>query len=277
MHYRIVENPNHPTLVCVPGLMGGPEDFFGIKAAIQSKFQVIYVDPNQARKEVGLSNLSLEETKAVSFDTSASEIKEILTGHKIANAYFLGVSLGGKIVYDFAIRYPGSFLGGVISDVGPASFMESDLATLVTGIVDQTNLNLTWDEVKKHLKETIPDRNLRSLLQSQISYPNQIPPGIWKTGMRGLRTLLQNNLIDDQVVAFSEANLELLRLNRKITVLVASHHGGITRAGVEQMKAWRSLELIDIPNSAHFLHVTHKEELQSAVLSLLKSDGLPSY
>jgi pimeloyl-ACP methyl ester carboxylesterase len=271
MYHQFVENKGKPVLVCIPGLLGGPEDFRGVLEHLQSDFSFFYVDPNQGRKEKGgLSQLSLEETIAVSYDSSAEEIKAELSKLGIKQAYFIGLSIGGKVVYDFAIRYPESFSGAVISDVGPSSCIDSELYRMVDHVVAKTDLNLPWEELKKSLKENIPDRSLRSLIQSQISYPGGKPPAIWKTGMRGLRTLLRSNSIDDQSGAFDGVNPVLVKRGVQISVLHSSQLSGITPDGLDRIKKdWSSIRLFPISNSGHFLHVTHKDELQSAVSKMI--------
>ena len=89
MYYEILTNLGKPTLVCVPGLLGGPEDFRGIVQEIHLRFQIIFVNPNQERRERGLFQLSREETEAVSFDSSAEEIKDLPIKYEIEKLIFL--------------------------------------------------------------------------------------------------------------------------------------------------------------------------------------------
>jgi hypothetical protein len=158
-----------------------------------------------------------------------------------------------------------------VSDVAPTSCIDSDLYRTVDHVVTKTDLTLPWTELKERLKSAIPDRSLRSLVQSQITYPGGNPPGIWKTGMRGLRTLLMRNSIDDQSEAFSKMNNQLLKERRLITILHSSHMSGITGNGLNRVKdEWSSLKIVEIKNAAHFLHVTHKTELRAALMDVVK-------
>jgi hypothetical protein len=80
LFHRIIKRKDKPALVCIPGLLGGPEDFNGILESIEDQFTLIFIDPNQGRKEKGgLSQLGLEETVSVSYDSSSEQIDKLMT------------------------------------------------------------------------------------------------------------------------------------------------------------------------------------------------------
>lgn len=271
MNFELAGNPEGPVLVCVPGLLGGPEDFRNMLDAWAKDFCIIILDPNAERREEGL-NLSETTMKEVSFDTSAIEIRNALVEHLPGRPYyFVGVSLGGKIVYDFALRFPKDFSGGLITDVGPGSFEEAELFQNVERDILATTLDKPWAEVRQDLRTRITDRNLRIFIQSQIFYPKGQNTGIWKTGMENFKALLERQSIDDQFEEFEKAANILFERKSQITVLHATNNSGISAKTLEKMQRLPCLRIKTLQGATHFMHVTHKSDIEKEVLSLLDS------
>lgn len=269
MQFETFGNSNAPALVCIPGLLGGPEDFRNILEALEKYFFIIILDPNNERRQQGLANLTEEVMKEISFNSTSGDIDSVLLEVKKEKAYLLGISLGGKIVYDFAIKYPHKFLGGVITDVGPGSFEQSDLYKFVDKIVQEINLNLTWPELKLDLQKKIPDRSMRSLIQTQISYPQQKPPGSWKTAMKNFREMLRRQSIDNQFEDFKKVDSLLQNEKSYIQVLHSGCYSGISAETLQLMQSLKSIKISMIPGASHFIHVTHKPLIQEKILNML--------
>ncbi|MFN7904886.1 MAG: alpha/beta hydrolase [Pseudobdellovibrionaceae bacterium] len=270
MQFEVFGNKTNPALVCVPGLLGGPEDFRAMTEVFEKDYYIMIMDPNSERRKLGLSNLTQEVMQEVSFNSSANDIADALKDTNINQAYLLGVSLGGKIVYDFAIKFPELFLGGVITDVGPGSFEDSELYRFVDKIVQETNLNLTWPELKIDLQNRIADRSMRSLIQTQITYPNQKPPGNWKTAMKNFRKMLHRQNIDDQFEGLKAVDCRLIKQGSTIDVLQSQYYSGISLSSVPKIQLLKSIRLHSISNSSHFIHITHKPVIQDLVAKMLQ-------
>lgn len=269
MLYQEFGDRRNPALVCVPGLLGGAEDFRGMIPAWKDHFHVCILDPNIERRDEGLSGLTAEMMREISYDSTSAEVLRVLREQGHSRGYLAGVSLGGKVVYDFASRYPEAFLGGAITDVGPGSFEDSELYRFVDRVVGETRLELPWEDLKRELKCRVADRNLRSLIQSQIAYPERKPPAIWKTGMKGFRAMLRRQGIDDQLETFLAVDPALAARGAYLRVLQASSLSGISAGTLAQMRKMRSIRLFPVHDSGHFLHISHKREVESLVLSML--------
>lgn len=270
MQFDILGNPEAPLLICVPGLLGGPEDFRQMLPAWMDHFCIIIPDPNAERREQGL-NLDQETMQEVSFDSSAIEIRNALVEHAPGRPYyFAGISLGGKIVYDFALRFPEIFSGGVITDVGPGSFEDAELFQNVERDILATSLEMPWRELRQDLRTRIHDNNLRVLIQSQIFYPGGKPPGIWKTGMENFKALLQRQSIDDQFENFEKVDERLCNDRKWITVLHSANNSGISIQTLDKMRHLKSIKIKTLQDTSHFMHITHKSEIEEAVLKMLQ-------
>jgi pimeloyl-ACP methyl ester carboxylesterase len=260
-------NPKGPMLVCVPGLLGGPEDFTNIIPPLFEKFQILIVNPIAHARESGLKNLSADVLSEVSYDSTSTDIFENLQREFKSEAYyFMGISLGGKVVYDFAIRYPQAFRGGLITDVGLSSFESSPLFKFVLTTVEGIDLSMPWPEMKAFLRKNIPENNLRVLIQTQVSYPDAKPPAKWKVGMQNFKELLQGHAIDEQHEDYLKVDAVLAKNGSIIHVLKAETLSGICPEGFDQMQDLKSIKFHNYADTAHFLHITHKEQIQEIIL-----------
>jgi pimeloyl-ACP methyl ester carboxylesterase len=274
MEYESLGDPSNPILICVPGLLGGPENFRAMLDGWAEAFRVFVLDPNKERRDEGLSGLTVESIREVSYDSTSEDIAVILDREEggARGAYLTGISLGGKIVYDFASKFPQRFLGGLITDVGPGSFQHSELFRFVDGIVQTLDRNKPWGELKAELQRLIPDRSLRSLIQSQLFYPTKAPPAEWKTGMRNFRSMLQSQGIDEQFNGLEKVDARLAADKRRLHVLHASSYSGISHDTLPRLRALASVTVQEVPDSTHFLHITHKRLIQDCVLGLICDD-----
>lgn len=270
MNFESFGQVGKPALVAVPGLFGGPENFRAMLDAWTERFYILVVDPNSERRKSEGLNLSVETMREVSFDSTAEDIARLLDQQGLSGAYLTGISLGGKVVYDFAAKFPERFLGGVITDVSPASFQNSELYRFVDDIVRTLDLGLAWDPMKAELQRRIPERSLRSLIQSQLHYPTKgQPPAEWKVGMKNFRRMLERQGIDEQFARLEAVDARLANEQRWIHVLHAASYSGISAASLPHLRALRCVRFEEVPNSTHFLHITHKDLIERSVIALL--------
>lgn len=271
MRYELTGKEDGPLLLCIPGMMGGPEDFRNFRDAWGEKFRIAILDPHASRRDLGLKQVTLDAVQEFDVDvvgTADSMVKIIKElGH--TKAYCAGVSLGGKMVYDFMIRHPKHFAGGLVTDIGPVSFAESELYKYVDKSVMETNMNLAWPEMKEDLRNRITERNLRSLIQTQIFYPNQQPPAQWRLGMKNFREMLQAQSADDQLDALQKVDAQIADTGARLRILKAARLSAITPDAIEPMRKLQCLEIIEIPDCTHFLHISHRELVVQKLLDIL--------
>jgi|GEM_PF-1148377 len=271
MRYEASGKENGPLLLCIPGMMGGPEDFRNFLELWQQHFKVIVLDPHSSRRDLGLKQVTLDAVQEFDVDVVGTAdsmvniIKEL--GHE--KAFTAGVSLGGKMVYDFMIRHPKHFAGGLVTDIGPASFAESELYHYVDKSVMDTDMSLAWPEMKADLAKRITERNLRSLIQTQIFYPTQKPPAQWRLGMKNFREMLAAQSADDQMEGIHRVDEQLAGQGSYLTVLKAERLSAITPSTLEPMVKLKCLKIEYIKDCSHFLHISHRNLVQEKVVELL--------
>jgi len=87
-------------LVLIPGFASGAWSWEWQAGELSKDFRVITVDPR------GVSNSVLKEGVEVSISVIADDVAEILDARKIDAANVLGISFGGFVAQEFALRYP---------------------------------------------------------------------------------------------------------------------------------------------------------------------------
>lgn len=272
MRYEVEGNQSGPLLLCIPGMMGGPEDFRNLKETWLPHFAVVTLDPHASRRDLGLKQVTLDAVQEFDVDVvgTADSMVEIIKHLGRDRAFMVGVSLGGKMVYDFMIRHPKYFAGGLVTDIGPGSFAESELYHYVDRSVMDTNMALPWPEMKADLARRITERNLRSLIQTQIFYPNQKPPAQWRLGMQNFREMLNAQSADDQLEGVQKVDAELASRGCYLKVLKAARLSAITEGTLEPMQKLKCLQITPVEDCTHFLHISHKALVQEKVLELLQ-------
>lgn len=258
-------NEKGPIVVCVPGLLGGAEDFREIIDPLLSDYHILIFDPNAERRLFGPNALTVQVMQEIQFDYTANEIAEALKKYTDQPVLLCGISLGGKIVYDFAHKFPQLFKGAVITDVSPGSFGESELFKFVDDLVTNLDLNQAWPEIKKVLREKISEPSLRSLIQTQIFYPTKQPPAAWKVGMKHFSALLQRQAMDEQFAMLQRVDDQLVTNKSYIHVLKADHLSAIDAESYAAMQTMKSIKIYPIDGASHFIHITHKGDVQSLI------------
>lgn len=272
MHFEEQGSRQNPTVVCVPGLFGGPTDFAAMRSLWENRLHLITLDPDRDRRKSATANIPVQEGDGTIFISTSAEIVKILDGLGKLNAFIVGVSLGSKVVFDFASKYPDRFAGGLSMDVGCGPFEDTDLYRFIDGMVDNLDLNTPFPEMKKLLQEMIPDRNLRTMIQTQLFYPEGKPPARWKAGMRHLGAVLSETMkeqgIDAQFDGMEKVDQDLFKNRKFIQILRATSISAISQESIPRLAALKCLRMRTIEGSSHFLHVTHKDLVAQTVLDM---------
>lgn len=259
-----------PLLLCIPGMIGGPDDFRSIIEGLESRFRILLVDINAERREEGLKNLSEASVNAVDYQGTAKLIQNYLSEkHPGKRANFIGLSIGGKVVYHFAADFPKLFQGAVITDITPGKMEHTQLYGTVIKTVMGLDLNKEWKELKEELNNKIEDRNFRILIKSQLYFPNQSPPAQWRNGMFGLEELLKRNTTDELWVELENVSETLEAQKSQMIVIKASRMSGLAEDDVARLKKFPFVKIIPVENASHFVHITRVDALQSALLMLV--------
>lgn len=101
-------------LIILHGLMGSLDNWQSIARHFSERYQVYVID----QRNHGRSPHSAE----MSYDLMVGDLLEFMQVHDIERAHLLGHSMGGKVVMEFALRYPGKVDKLIVVDVAPVEY-----------------------------------------------------------------------------------------------------------------------------------------------------------
>lgn len=114
-HYRDYPGSNdRPPLLCLPGLTRNSRDFADFAERYSPRFRVLAMD----FRGRALSDYDPVPARYNAL-TYAGDVLELLDQLQIADAIFVGTSLGGLVTMVVAATAPQRIAGAVINDVGP--------------------------------------------------------------------------------------------------------------------------------------------------------------
>lgn len=249
-------DPTNTPLVCIHGLMGDTIDFVSFCEAWGRDFFLLIPETAPKGKDSGYMNKAGGHPALV-YEGAVDKIKRFLDlRYPNQKLLFTGISLGGKLCIEFAGRYPESFKGAVVTDVGVGPLCGSGLYYFLKDVIPSINLNQEWKELKQELKEKIPDRMLRLLVQSSISYePGNKTQAQIKGNMKGFTTALEGSTFEDQ-------HWVLEKLSGPIVILKAPETSAIIDRDAELMRKDPRFFLIDLPGANHFIQINNKAEYE---------------
>lgn len=259
-------DPKNPPLVCVHGLMGDTIDFISFKEIWGKEFYLVIPETAPKGKDSGYMKSGAEVSHpSLVYEGSVDKIKHFLDlRYPNQKLLFTGISLGGKLCIEFAGRYPDSFKGAVVTDVGVGPLCGSGLYYFLKEVIPSINLSQNWKDLKAELKEKIPDRMLRLLVQASISYEegNKEQAQI-KGNMKGFTTALEGSTFEDQ-------HWILEKLKGQIVVLKAPNTSAIIDKDAELMRKDHRFYVVDLPGANHFIQINNKADYEKIGLKAFR-------
>jgi pimeloyl-ACP methyl ester carboxylesterase len=98
--YFDIKGDGEPLLL-IPGFASGAWSWSWQVEALSKNFRVITFDPR------GVGKSAVEEGREVSIQSIADDAAQVLDSAGIESAHVLGISFGGFVAQEFAIKYPG--------------------------------------------------------------------------------------------------------------------------------------------------------------------------
>jgi pimeloyl-ACP methyl ester carboxylesterase len=245
-----------PLLVCIPGLLGGGGDFRVFEEELSDCCRLLPFDPNAARS---IKSIQKSEIDSVDYMATGPEIIRMVDSivGPTAKFYALGISIGGKVVYDLAIRYSDRLLGGIVTDTGPGSVIGSGLYNYVLDRVKSLDMDRPWREIRDTLKVLFPENTMRVLVQTQIAFNATRTKATWREGMKNLEGFLVHQSLDDQWDAFEKIDAEMAAQGRYIHLLHALRLSAISPDDYKKLRTFKSLRFTEVPDAIHFIHVDY--------------------
>lgn len=247
-----------PLVVCVHGILGHPDNFDAFVESWGRDYSLLIPhlldgDPlkiGYSESFFSEDDLNPPETQTFRYEAAAERITQALE-HDFPGApvFLVGVSFGGKICFDIAARLGSRVCGICATDVGFGPLCEdSDLFKICIGKIPKLNLNQSWEFLRKEITASVPDRMMRLLIQNHIEYLDDPNQASWKSTSRGFYDLLRGNKFEQQWHLMDEIKCPIL-------IFRAARNSAINASDALRMAQKQNIEVFEVPDSNHFLHV----------------------
>lgn len=145
LHYRDYDGPrDRPPILCIPGLTRNARDFEPVAERFAGEWRLLAVD----LRGRGLSDQDPVKANYVP-QTYAADLLKLLDQLGIADAVFIGTSLGGIVTMVMAMTDNERIAGALLNDVGP-EIAATGLGR-IGGYVGKPAAFTSWDAIAREL------------------------------------------------------------------------------------------------------------------------------
>ncbi|MHA1688607.1 MAG: alpha/beta fold hydrolase [Promethearchaeota archaeon] len=254
-------------LICVHGFGGKKETWIAQIPMLSKHFQVIIFDQRSAGK-------SDRPDEPFTMETLADDIAGLMDYLHISKAHFLGFSLGGMIIQNFALKYPSLIEKIVLINTSPGIprkggielFRKNQLERIEA--IKKDPEQVLWSDIKRgfHI----------SFRKKMKANPKMKFYGIWS--VEDLINYIKNNPstekdVENQIYALkSHDTWKYLHDITHETLLIAASHDKLTPLSVmEQIhKKLPNSKLHVIQNAGHELHHSRAPEVNKLIIEFLR-------
>ena len=146
LHYRDYPGPAElPPLLCIPGLTRNAADFEPVADHVAGEWRVIAVDLR------GRGGSAFDpQPERYGLPAYAADLTKLLDQLGIADAVFVGTSLGGLITMYLAVTHEERIAGALLNDIGPD--IDRDGLEFIAGFLGKDTRFASWDEAAAALE-----------------------------------------------------------------------------------------------------------------------------
>ena len=146
LHYRDYPGPAElPPLLCIPGLTRNAADFGSVADHVAGEWRVIAVDLR------GRGGSAFDpQPERYGLPAYAADLTKLLDQLGIADAVFVGTSLGGLITMYLAVTHEERIAGALLNDIGPD--LDRDGLEFIAGFLGKDTRFASWDEAAAALE-----------------------------------------------------------------------------------------------------------------------------
>lgn len=243
-------------LILLPGFASGAWSWAWQIDEFAKTFKVITFDPR------GISRSTISEDLTVSISSIADDVVELLDRLKIERAHVLGISFGGFVALDLALRFPERVNGLILASTsfgGPNHVAPS--MEVLSAFASTDGLN-SADRIKKYLTVAFSPEFVETSGETvnrfcEMREENSVPREVY---MQQLQSALAFN-VEDRV---SQISAETLIITGDDDVVVPTQNSRNLAAAIP------NAQLDVIEGSGHMAFVEKASAFNRAVIDFLR-------
>jgi pimeloyl-ACP methyl ester carboxylesterase len=249
LHYRDYAGPaDRPPVLCLHGLTRNARDFEGLADRLAGEWRVI-IPEFRGR---GLSERDPISSRYIP-PTYAADTLQLLDELGIAEAVFVGTSLGGIVTMIVAGFAPQRIAGAVLNDIGPA--LEKAGLDRIRSYVGNPVVFRDWDEAVDRLSAVHADAHPAYGREQWLGYAKRVAHET-ERGVEfdyDMAIAEPFNEMDDEAAAAVQAWPLFMGLNGKPVLILRGEHSDLfSLETAERMRdSLPGAELVTIPDVGH--------------------------
>ena len=254
LYYR--ETGQGEPIIILHGLFGAGDNWLSVARLLEEEYRIILPD---ARNH-GQSPHSNEFT----YSAMASDLAELLDELGLEKAYFVGHSMGGKAVMNFAVAYPERVKQLVVVDIAPRFYPVHHQTILKAySSIDLQSLKSRGD-ADKAMAEYVRDLGTRQFLLKNLT----------RTDDGGFEWKLNLPVVRDQIENIGEALPEGSRFD-KPTLFIGGSNSDYIRPEDEGLikEHFPQARIETITGAGHWVHAEKPDEVVELIKGFISENG----
>lgn len=246
-HYQITGAEQAPKLVFLHGVMGYAANFRRIAKAFEDEFQVLTYDQRGHGR-------SFQPPSGYGPEDFGEDLRKICDELGWRQIHLVGHSMGGRVAYHFASRYPERVTRLVIEDIGPS--MHPSGASLVLRMLDAVPVPFpskrdakVWFETEflRIFADERQKEGLAAYLYANL-IENERKEAVWRFFEPGIRECVQQGRVIERWDDISALHMP--------TLLVRGEYSrDLPRSLFEQVLRHNArIEGVEIKGAGHWIH-----------------------
>lgn len=240
-----------PALIILHGLFGSADNWLSIARELEKDFTLYLVD----QRNHGDSPHHEEWNYKVMSD----DLSELMEDENLSKAHFMGHSMGGKTVMNFAMLYPDKVEKLIVADIAPRAYPVHHQSILEgLNAVDLDNIK-SRKEADDKLAEYVPIPTVRQFLLKNLGRKDQ--KFVWKINLKVITEKIENvgdaldydHTFDNPTMFMGGANSDYIQ--------------DTDRDDIE--KYFPNSYIIHLKNAGHWLHAEQPDAVVKTVLAFL--------
>jgi pimeloyl-ACP methyl ester carboxylesterase len=239
-------------VILLHGLFGSADNWHFVAQRLAERFHVFAVD----QRNHGQSPHDDE----MDYPLMAADVENFFIAQKIASAFVIGHSMGGKTAMQFALQFPNRVEKLVVADMAPRAYPPAHAPIFAALLALDLSAFQTRQQLENALAPEIPDLALRRFLLKNLGR-NDNGAFYWKMNLSGLaKNYPQLCAAVNAEIPFTKPTL-FLRGGKSKYISAADEP--------EIFRLFPAAKIQTIAGANHWVHADAPEEFLKSVLDFL--------
>lgn len=243
-------------LIILHGFLGSSDNWRSMSKRLSSHFTVYCLD----LRNHGQS----PHSDAMDYPIMAADLREFVEEQSLAQAFFLGHSMGGKVAMQFAGQYPEMVEKLVVVDIAPKAYPPTHKSLLAALRAVDLRAAKNFSDIDAALSASIPEAAVRQFLIKNLTRDER---GFhWRIA---LDAIMQNyDALTQAVIVEPPFNKPACFIRAGRSNFVADEDSALIR------KSFPQAEIETIARAGHWVHIDAADEFYKTVTNFFTSPNI---